>query len=365
MESMVSIKELESAFRNSKVLITGDTGFKGSWLSLLLLRFNANVYGYSLDPLRPNDNYCTTHLQKHINHVTGDIRNPETLKRYFQEVRPDFAFHLAAQPLVLESYRNPVYTFETNLLGTVNFLEALRITTDIKAAVVITSDKCYRNNEGLRGYQEDDPMGGDDPYSASKGCSELIANAYNRSFFRNSPCAFATARAGNVIGGGDWAENRIVPDIFRAVQKKEKIVLRNPRSVRPWQFVLEPLMGYLFLCHALSQRGKEMSGGWNFGPESGSERSVEDLTKAILGFFPGTEYEVAEEREKLHETGYLKLDITKSKKHLGWQPVLSFEEAVRFTVTGYQDETESKDLFTSRMKQIDEYLLLSGNNHKH
>ncbi len=356
MENMVTIQELERTFSRKKVLITGDTGFKGSWLSLLLLRLNSNVYGYSLDPLRPNDNYCTTHLHKHINHVTGDVRDRETLKRYFQEVRPDFVFHLAAQPLVLESYRNPAYTFETNLMGTVNFLEALRNTTDIKAAVVITSDKCYRNNEGLRGYQEDDPMGGDDPYSASKGCSELIANAYYHSFFRNSPCALATARAGNVIGGGDWAENRIVPDIYRAVQNKEKIVLRNPRSVRPWQFVLEPLMGYLFLCHALSQRGKEMSGGWNFGPESGSEKSVEDLTRAILGYFPGSEFEVAEENEKFHEAGYLKLDISKAQKHLGWSPVLDFGQAVRFTVRGYKDETDSKHLFSQRMQQIDEFL---------
>ena len=267
-------------FNNKKVLITGDTGFKGSWLAIWLLELGADVYGYALSPKTNADNFVVTELDRKINHKTGDIRNKENLLKYFNEVKPDFAFHLAAQPLVLESYSNPHYTFETNLMGTVNFFEAVRNTDSVKAAINITSDKCYKNHDWVWGYRENDPMGGKDPYSSSKGCSELITDSYLNSFFINSKCNIASARAGNVIGAGDWAENRIVPDYFRALQRNKKLVVRNPKSTRPWQHVLEPLSGYLMLASRLYEN-KKFCGGWNFGPKDEMNYTVQELLNEI------------------------------------------------------------------------------------
>lgn len=260
----------QGIFNNKKVLITGDTGFKGSWLAIWLLELGADVYGYALPPKTRLDNFVVAGLDKKINHQTGDIRNKENLQKYFNEVKPDFAFHLAAQPLVLESYSNPHYTFDTNLMGTVNFFESVRNTDSVKAALNITSDKCYKNNNWVWGYRENDPMGGKDPYSASKGCSELITDSYLNSFFINSECNIASVRAGNVIGAGDWADYRIVPDYFRAMQSNKKLVVRNPNATRPWQHVLEPLTGYLLLASKLFTN-KKFCGGWNFGPKDENE----------------------------------------------------------------------------------------------
>jgi len=248
-----------NVYKNKKVLITGDTGFKGSWLTIWLKELGADVYGYALPPLRDEDNFVKCNLNEKIHHINGDIRDKEHLFKFFDEVKPDIAFHLAAQPLVLESYKNPHYTFETNLMGTVNFFEAVRGTQSVKVAVNITSDKCYQNNEWIWGYRENDAMGGKDPYSASKGASELITQSYLNSFFvKEGTANIASARAGNVIGGGDWADYRIVPDFFKAIEKNDVLKLRYPEATRPWQHVLEPLSGYLNLAMKLFLEGKSI-----------------------------------------------------------------------------------------------------------
>ena len=350
-------------FKDKKVLVTGDTGFKGSWLSIWLKELGAEVYGYALPAKTEKDNFVKCNLKNIINHKDGDIRNKDSLLKYFQDVRPDVAFHLAAQPLVLESYENPHYTFETNLMGTVNFFEAVRKTDSIKAAINITSDKCYRNNEWIWGYRENEPMGGDDPYSASKGCSELITSAYLKSFFKNdSKCKIASARAGNVIGGGDWAEYRIVPDFFRALEENKELNIRNPHSTRPWQHVLEPLSGYLWLGAKLYEEGERFSGSWNFGPLEATNRSVIELINSMSDILGKGRYMIADNKE-IHEASLLKLDISKAVKYLEWYPTLNFTETIQFTVSGYIAETDNSEVYGSRIKQIENYVS-TAKNHK-
>ena len=349
-------------YKGKKVLVTGDTGFKGSWLSVWLKELGAEVYGYALPAKTEKDNFVRCNLENIIIHKDGDIRDKDKLMKYFQDVRPDFAFHLAAQPLVLESYENPHYTFETNLMGTVNFFEAARKTENVKAAINITSDKCYHNNEWIWGYRENEPMGGDDPYSASKGCSELITNAYLKSFFnKDSICNIASARAGNVIGGGDWAENRIVPDFFRALEKNNELNIRNPHSTRPWQHVLEPLSGYLWLGSKLSEDGERFSGSWNFGPLEAANRSVIDLINSMSDILGKGRYLIADNKE-IHEAGLLKLDISKAVKYLEWYPALNFTETIQFTLSGYIAETDNSDVYGSRIKQIENYVAVAQNH---
>lgn len=344
-------------YRGKKVLITGHTGFKGSWLAIWLKELGADVYGYALAPSFEMDNFVICDLQNQINHRIGDVREGAKLTKYFQEVKPNFAFHLAAQPLVLLSYQDPVGTFDTNLMGTVNFWEAVRATPSLKAAVNVTTDKCYDNKEWVWGYRENDPMGGKDPYSASKGCSELITNSYLESFFNKSgTCNIASARAGNVIGGGDWAANRIVPDYFRAFQKNEKLVIRNPYATRPWQHVLEPLSGYLNLGAELFTKGKSYSGGWNFGPEDTTNYSVKELIDEILNHDERGGYTIPQDFEKLHEAVLLKLDISKATNFLKWKPALTFKETVDFTLKGYLDDLSiNGNVYNSRVKQINDY----------
>ena len=355
---MNNLNVFNGAYKGKKVLVTGDTGFKGSWLSIWLKQLGAEVYGYALPAKTEKDNFVRCCLKDIINHKDGDIRDKESLAKYFQDVHPDFAFHLAAQPLVLESYENPHYTFETNLMGTVNFFEAVRKTDSIKAAINITSDKCYKNNEWVWAYRENEPMGGDDPYSASKGCSELITNAYMKSFFKNnSDCKIASARAGNVIGGGDWAENRIVPDFFRALEDNKELFIRNPHSTRPWQHVLEPLSGYLWLGAKLFKEGEKYSGGWNFGPYDNSEQTVYNLIMEIIRMFNIGSVRINEENNILHEAGLLKLDISKSITNLNWAPVLNFNDTIKFTIEGYLVQKNTCSLFTDRINQIKEYTL--------
>ncbi len=344
-------------YKNKKILLTGHTGFKGSWMAIWLKELGADVYGYSLEPYTSKDNFVTTGLEKKIHHHIGDIRNKEALQEYFNKVQPDIAFHLAAQPLVIESYNNPHYNYETNLMGTVNFFEAVRNCPSVKAAINVTTDKCYQNNEWLWGYRENDAMGGDDPYSASKGCSELITNSYIKSFFSKDGTAHvASGRAGNVIGGGDWAENRIIPDMIRGLEKKQTTSVRNPQSVRPWQHVLEPVFGYLKLGEKLLRHGKEFSGGWNFGPSSYENYSVGDVVNEIKKLVPSIQIDTPSNTEKLHEAGLLKLDVTKAINKLGWKPKLNFQETIQFTVDGYLKELEgTKDLYESRVEQIKKY----------
>lgn len=346
-----------TTYRNKKVLITGDTGFKGSWLCIWLKELGADVYGYALPALTYKDNFITSNLSKVINHRDGDIRDKDTLIAYFNEVKPDIAFHLAAQPLVIESYHNPHYNFETNLMGTVNFFEAVRNCPSVKVAVNVTTDKCYQNNEWMWGYRENDAMGGDDPYSASKGCSELITNSYIKSFFSKENTAHvASGRAGNVIGGGDWADNRIIPDMIRAYQFNTVSEIRNPNSVRPWQFVLEPLFGYLKLGEKLLVNGKSFSGGWNFGPSAFENYSVGDVVDEVKKIIPTIKIISPKVTEKLHEAGLLKLDITKAVNLLGWKPRLNFEETIQFTIDGYLEELNSQNIiYDCRVKQIEAY----------
>lgn len=346
----------QNVFSNKKILITGDTGFKGSWLAIWLNQLGAEVYGYALPPKNKFENFVLCGLDKKINHLDGDIRNLEKLQNYFIKVSPDFAFHLAAQPLVLESYKNPHYTFETNILGTVNFFEAVRNTPSIKVALNITSDKCYQNNEWVWGYRENDPMGGSDPYSASKSCSELVTNSYLNSFFKdNSQCAIASARAGNVIGGGDWAKDRIVPDFFRSILKKEKLIVRNPNATRPWQHVLEPLGGYLLLASKLFLEGSKFSGGWNFGPSDNLTYKVSELINSIIKYLGKGDVSFIDNPEKPQEANMLKLDISKSNLNLKWKSVLNFNQLIEFTINGYKAQLNNENLLEERVKQIDVY----------
>lgn len=359
---MKKIDLFAGIYRGKKILITGDTGFKGSWMCIWLKQLGADVYGFSLPPLTDKDNFVTTQLSQKINHVDGDIRNLEQLQKYFNQVKPDFAFHLAAQPLVIESYKNPHYNFETNLMGTVNFFEAVRNCPSVKVAINVTTDKCYQNNEWTRGYCENDAMGGDDPYSASKGCSELITNSYIKSFFTKEGTAHvASARAGNVIGGGDWGDNRIMPDIIKAYQFNQILEIRNPDSVRPWQFVLEPLFGYMKLAEKLWTNGKSFAGGWNFGPISIENYSVRDVVNEVRKIIPTIKVNTHKSVERWHEAVFLKLDITKSVNFLDWKPKLNFEETIQFTINGYHEELNAiaigsqNNIFDCRVKQIELY----------
>jgi CDP-glucose 4,6-dehydratase len=342
-------------YKGKKVIITGHTGFKGSWMAIWLKSLGAEVYGYALPPSSDMDNFVVSRLSDHMHHTIGDVRDGQNLFKYFREVQPDFAFHLAAQPLVLLSYENPVETFHTNVLGVVNFFEAVRATESVKAAVNVTTDKCYDNKEWVWGYRENDPMGGKDPYSASKGCAELVTNSYIESFFSiEGTCNVASARAGNVIGGGDWAIDRIIPDYFRAYKMDQPLEMRNPYATRPWQHVLEPLSGYLALGEALF-KSKTYSGGWNFGPEDIENYSVKALIDQILQHDKKGGYIIPENYNKLHEANLLKLDISKAVMRLKWKPVLSFAETVSFTLKGYQDDLNGRDVYTKRKIQIDDF----------
>jgi len=343
-------------YKNKKILVTGDTGFKGSWLCIWLNELGADVYGYALPPLTNQDNFVTTNLASQIHHTDGDIRDNKKFTEYVQQIKPEIIFHLAAQPLVIQSYNNPHYNFETNLMGTVNFFEAVRNCPSVKAAVNVTTDKCYQNIEQEIGYTEEDRMGGDDPYSASKGCSELITNSYLKSFFSKENTAnIASARAGNVIGGGDWADNRILPDVMRAYKNKEVSIIRNPQSVRPWQFVLEPLFGYLKLGEKLLTQGKSFSGGWNFGPYPSETYTVNNVINEVKKIIPSIKTEIYSSKEKLHEANLLQLNITKAITQLDWKPKLNFEETIQFTIDGYLQELENKNMYQARVEQIKAY----------
>ena len=353
----MSIDLFQSIYKDKRILVTGDTGFKGSWMSIWLKELGADVYGYALPPLTKQDNYVTTGLVSKINHQDGDVRDKEKLQAYFNKIQPEFAFHLAAQPLVIDSYHNPHYNFETNLMGTVNFFEAVRHSSSVKVAVNVTTDKCYKNNEIDYAYKETDPMGGDDPYSASKGCSELITSSYLKSFFSKEGTAnIASGRAGNVIGGGDWADNRIIPDIIRAYRNNTDLVVRNPSSVRPWQFVLEPVYGYLKLGEKLYTHKKQFSGGWNFGPVPDETYNVNQVVTEVRKLIPQIKVTSPESPEKLHEAGLLQLDITKAVMQLDWKPRLNFEKTIAFTINGYLQELKAgTDVYAARLEQLKQY----------
>jgi CDP-glucose 4,6-dehydratase len=361
MENLVKMNSLfGGVFEQRRILVTGDTGFKGSWLSIWLTEMGAKVYGYSLPPKTTNDNFVKTNLAEKITHQDGDISDFSSFFNFVEAVKPEIVFHLAAQPLVLYSYENPLETYQTNLMGTVHLLEILRKLPYIKAAVNVTSDKCYENQNWVWGYRENDPMGGSDPYSSSKGCSELITSAYLRSYFHSDQhVQLASVRAGNVIGGGDWAIDRIVPDFFKAHLKGEDLVIRNPEFTRPWQHVLEPLSGYLLLAQNLIQHRRKFTGGWNFGPSDSNHYSVRKLIQEIINSFQQGSFKCLEIDKKPHEAHLLKLDISKASKFMDWKPALNFGSTVSFTVKGYQDEFVPGDLFEARVKQIREYIAIA------
>ena len=356
--------DLNYSYNNKKVLVTGNTGFKGGWLSQWLLLLNAEVFGYALEPPTTPSLFEQLQLNKHSNNNINDVRDLASLKKYINEVKPDIIFHLAAQSLVRESYKNPIDTIETNINGTANVLEAVRqlgLSTNI---IVITSDKCYENQEWLHGYRENDPMGGYDPYSMSKGAAELVVAAWRRSFFNTKDfekhgVKLASARAGNVIGGGDWADDRIVPDCIRSLQKEKEIYVRNPLATRPWQHVLESLGGYLVLGNKLMNIGKDeldtYCSGFNFGPLSSSNKSVEVLVKEIL-FNWGSGAWTYKKENALHEAFLLNLSIDKAYHLLNWQPVWSFKTTVKNTVDWYKITFENPENISQiTEKQIAEY----------
>ncbi len=325
------------AWSGRRVFITGHTGFKGSWLSLWMQQLGAEVLGYSLPPPTHPNHYEISDVASGMKNVYGDVRDLEKLTAAICQFEPDLVLHLAAQSLVRPSYVDPVGTYATNVMGTVHVLEAIRSTESVRAAVIVTSDKCYENNEWVWGYRETDPMGGYDPYSNSKGCAELVTAAYRKSFFAESAAskkpAIATARAGNVIGGGDWAPDRLVPDFVRAAEKGEPIRVRNPSAQRPWQHVLEPLSGYLTLAERLlGIDGMRYASAWNFGPRDNDAVAVATVVERLTTFWgAGADYTL-DAGPQLHEASFLKLDCAKSRAQLGWHPLLSVDSAIEWTI---------------------------------
>lgn len=313
-------------WKNKRVLLTGHTGFKGSWLALWLQKLETNLVGYALHPPTEPSLFEVAQVSKNMNSITGDVRDLAHLKKVFESFQPEIIIHMAAQSLVRYSYNNPVETYATNVMGTVNVLEAARSSGSVKAIVNVTSDKCYENKEWHWGYRENENMGGFDPYSNSKGCAELVTSAYRSSFFNPEEysqhgVALASARAGNVIGGGDWAADRLIPDILKSIIANQPVRLRNPNSIRPWQHVLEPLNGYLTLAQALYQNGAGYSEAWNFGPKDQDVLTVENVTKQIISNWgENASYEIVAESNAPHEATLLKLDCSKAYNKLRWQP---------------------------------------------
>jgi len=357
---MVTENIFNNIYNGKTVLVTGDTGFKGSWLAIWLLSLGAHVIGYALKPKTGKDNYVICDLGDKITHIDGDIRDYRPLLKVFSKYKPEIVFHLAAQSLVLDSYKDPLFTYSTNVMGTVNLLEAVRHTPSVKAAINVTSDKCYENHEWIYGYREIDPMGGKDPYSASKGAAEIIASSYLRSFFNQDHTAnIASVRAGNVIGGGDWTDNRIFPDCMRALISGKSIIIRNPDAVRPWQHVLEPLCGYLTLGSLLYTAGKRYTGAWNFGPSSKNTISVKRLVGEVVNQWGSGKYVVENKTGDTQEANLLHLDISKAVNRLKWFPVLDLEHTIKFSIDEYRvDDLSSEEIFNQRTAHIKEYIEL-------
>ena len=346
-----------SIFEGKRVLVTGHTGFKGSWLSLWLHQMGAEVMGYALQPERADDHFNLLGLENVIEHVIGDIRDFAAVKKAFDRFQPEILFHLAAQPLVRYSYAEPKLTFDTNVAGSVNILEGARMCESLRAVVYVTSDKCYRNNEWIWGYRENDELGGHDPYSASKAAAELVLSSYQDSFFHAlQNFGAASARAGNVIGGGDWALDRIVPDAIRALKADAPILLRNPNSTRPWQHVLEPLSGYLMIAEKLLTEPKRFAGAWNFGPRGESIRAVRDLAESVKANWGGGKIQVAQAANAPHEAGLLHLNCDKAHQLLGWHPQWNFDRTVEETVRWYRDVTAGISALEVSKNQIKSYM---------
>ena len=345
-----------ASWRGRRVFLTGHTGFKGSWLSLWLQRCGALVTGYALDPPTIPSLFEEAAVTEGMTSWLGDIRDARALAEAVAEAAPEAVFHLAAQPLVRASYEDPVETYATNVMGTVHLLEAVRAAPSVKAAVIVTTDKCYQNREWLWGYREDEAMGGDDPYSASKGCAELVAASYRRSFFRGPEAAgIATARAGNVIGGGDWARDRLVPDILAAVRRGESVRIRYPGAIRPWQHVLEPLYGYMLLAEALLEGRAEAADAWNFGPDDRDARPVSWIADRVTETWGQDASWMREPGEHPHEAGLLKLDSSKARVRLGWMPRLDLASALEWTVAWHRNHADGGNAREQTLRDIERY----------
>ncbi len=338
-------------FKNKKIFLTGHTGFKGSWASLVLKNLGAEIYGYALPPENFRGSmFDSLRISELIDYNEfGDIRDFQKLNSAIQKFKPEIILHLAAQPIVLRSYDDPVTNFETNLMGLVNLFEACRKCNSVKIILNVTSDKCYENNEDQRDFIESDKLGGKDPYSASKACAEIISNSYRESFFNDTNIEIATARAGNVIGGGDFSENRLVPDIFDALSKNQKIIIRNPNAIRPWQHVLESIFGYLLLIYKINSQPKTFNQAYNFGPNAEEEKiNVENLTKIFLQNFSNQNkfsYEIISEKNAHYEAKFLGLNNNKARNELSWKPNLSPKQAIKLTADWYKFYVENKNDF--------------------
>ncbi len=358
------INLFNNIYKNRRVLITGHTGFKGSWLCLLLNKLGADVYGYALEPPTVPSLFKEAKIAELMTSYIGDVRDFEYLQKTIQEVQPEIVIHMAAQPLVRESYKLPVETYAINVMGTVHLLEACRQSKSVKAIVNVTTDKCYENREWHWGYRENEPMGGYDPYSNSKGCSELVTAAYRNSYFNaknyeDHQVAIASARAGNVIGGGDWADDRLIPDFIRAISNGKKVKIRSPFAIRPWQHVLEPLTGYLALAAKLLTEGSAFAQGWNFGPDDRDAKNVEWIIQSICELWgDGASFEI-DNNPQPHEANYLKLDCSKAKAELDWVPKWNIETTLRTIVDWNKSYTIGEDIRTVTENQIDQYF-----NHK-
>ncbi len=347
-----------NVYKGKTILVTGHTGFKGSWLAIWLTMLGANVVGYALEPYSQKGNYKASHLEKHLfADIKGDVRDSERLEDTIKKYKPEIVFHLAAQALVRTAYDNPKYTYETNVMGSLNILEAVRKFDSIKTVVMITSDKCYENVEQIWGYKETDRMGGYDPYSSSKGCAELLISSYRNSYFNPKDYqthgkAIASVRAGNVIGGGDWSDNRLVPDCIRFIEEGKDIEIRSPKATRPWEHVLEPLSGYLRVGQKLIEEPQKYSEGFNFGPKIECNKTVWEVVEYLVKYYGKGNVIDASTPNMVHENTLLSLDVTKAYKMLDWEAKLSFYEAIEFTVDWYKEALHNDDMFEYCKKQI-------------
>ena len=355
---------VNSAFAGRRVFLTGHTGFKGGWLALSLARLGASVRGYALDPSTEPSLFAAARVGQVVQDVRGDIRDAARLDQAMREFEPDIVFHLAAQPLVRRSYVDPVETYSTNVLGTAHLLESIRTLPSVRAVVVVTTDKCYLNREWHWGYRETDPLGGHDPYSSSKACAEILCASYRSSFFSleklGRKVALATARAGNVIGGGDWSEDRLIPDLIRGFVEGEPVPIRRPLSVRPWQHVLEPIAGYLLLAEKLLSGDETFADAWNFGPWDDDAWPVERIATTMARRWGGGATWFRDGHQSVHEAGLLKLDSSKARAELGWQPRLRLDTALEWLVDWYQAWQGGTDMQSFTLKQIAAYAQASA-----
>jgi len=342
-------------WKGKKIYLTGHTGFKGSWMSLWLHSMGAIVRGYSLSPPTSPSLYQEANIETCIDSSIGNICDRDRLTNNMIEFSPDILIHMAAQPLVRYSYQEPVETYEVNVMGTVNVLEAAKKCKNLKSIVNITTDKCYENREWVWGYREDDPMGGHDPYSSSKGCAELVTSAYRRSFMNELGIGLASVRAGNVIGGGDWADDRLIPDILRAFEKNEPVVIRNPKATRPWQHVLEPLSGYLILAQKLYESPDLFAEGWNFGPNDKDVEPVDWILNQMISKWDGSRWEI-DSRNQPHEAGYLKLDISKAQAKLGWKPIWDLSQTLKRIIKWHKLWLDKRDMQAICIDEIKQYV---------